>query len=186
MSARDVLTQADPAGVPSLPGLPTPPPGTPGWLAVTGYLFAALGMLGIGGVVVKIIDGVLGRRRAAADSERAEVEADEVFTKVAVTLVEPLRDRLDKTEQRLTEAIARHERDREAWEAQRERDRQAFDQQLTGLRGRIREALAEADQAVAESHRLRLLVQKWHRAIMDPAATIDWLRQLVGPDEPAI
>jgi hypothetical protein len=184
---------------PSLPGLPSVavPAGTPVWLVVLGYLFVFLGALATGGVLVKLVDARLTRRRVAAEAERTEVEADEVLTRVAVTLVEPLRDRVEKTERRLAEALARHERERAAWEERYERERrqweerrqverEAFEAEVDGLRAKVREALVEADGAATEAHRLRRLVQQWHRAIMDPSATIEWLRQLVGPDEPSM
>jgi hypothetical protein len=173
---------AAPAPLPSLPGLPAPLPGVPAWLTIVGYILAVLGTLGIGGVLVKLLE----RRKDRAAAQRTEAEADEVFSRVAITLIEPLRDRLDRTEQRLTDAIKHHEDDRAEWERQRKAERLAFDAELAELRAKVREALTEADGAAAEAHRLRRLVQQWHRAIMDPAATIDWLRQLVGPDEPAI
>ena len=157
--------------LPGLPGMPGGPAGAPAWLIYAGYVLAMLGTLGVGGIAVKLLD----RRKDRATAQRAEAETDEVLTRVAVTLVEPLRDRLEKTETRLTDAIDRHER-----------DRQVHEQEVVQLRGKVREALVEADAAVAEMYRLRRLVQKWHRSIMDPAATIEWLRQLVGPDEPAI
>jgi hypothetical protein len=186
-----------PTSGPTLPGLPgAVPPGTPAWLVVLGYVLTFAGLLASGGVLVKLIDSRLTRRRVAAEAERTEVEADEVLTRVAVTLVEPLRDRVEKTERRLAEAIARHERDRAAWEERYERERQQweqrraaerdeFEREIDGLRAKVREALHEADGAATEAHRLRRLVQQWHRAIMDPSATIEWLRQLVGPDEPS-
>jgi hypothetical protein len=190
------LAQASPS--PTLPGLPgvVTPAGAPPWLVVVGYAFVLVGTLATGGVLVKIIDARLTRRRVAAEAERTEVEADEVLTRVAVTLVEPLRDRVDKTERRLAETLARHERERAAWEQRYERDRQqweerraaereSFEREVDGLRAKVREALVEADGAATEAHRLRRLVQQWHRAIMDPSATIEWLRQLVGPDEPS-
>lgn len=166
-------TPTAPAGpsLPTLPGLAPPPGGVPGWVLILGYVIAALGTAGLGGVVVKLLD----RRKDRATAQRTEVDADEVFTRVAVTLVEPLRDRLARTEQRLTDTEARHDA-----------ERAQFEVELAKLRGRVREALTEADLAVAEAHRLRRLVQQWHRAIMDPAATLEWLRSLVGPDEPAI
>lgn len=188
-----------PSGSSPLPGLPgvTVPPGTPAWLVVLGYLLALIGTLATGGVLVKMIDARLTRRRVSAEAERTEVEADEVLTRVAVTLVEPLRERLDRTEKRLGETLQRHERERELWEQRYERERElweakrtaereAFDREVDGLRAKVREALVEADGAATEAHRLRRLVQQWHRAIMDPSATIEWLRQLVGPDEPSI
>lgn len=174
LAAPEPSPAPSPAGAgPSLPGLPglPPPVGVPTWLLITLYVVAALGTLGLGGVLVKLLD----RRKDRASAERTEVEADEVFTRVAVTLVEPLRDRLDKTERRLTDADARHAA-----------ERAEFERELLALRLRVREALTEADGAVSEAHRLRRLVQQWHRAIMDPAATLEWLRSLVGPDEPAI
>lgn len=164
-------TSAGTPSLPGLPGMPAAPAGVPTWLVYAGYVLALLGTLGLGGIAVKLLDR--GKDRASAD--RTDAERDEVLTRVAVTLVEPLRARLDTTEQRLTDAIERHDRERVGYE-----------RQVGELRAKVREALAEADAAVTEAHRLRRLVQQWHRSIMDPAATIEWLRQLVGPDEPAI
>jgi hypothetical protein len=145
--------------------LPAAPDGAPTWLTVLGMI---LGVIVTGGGV-----GTLGVK--IIDRRRGRIDADEVFTRVAVTLVEPLRDRLERTEKLLT-----------AEQARGETRAQAADAALDGLRVRVREAQTEADAAYREAHRLRLLVQQWHRAIMNPAATIEWLRQLVGPDEPAI
>jgi len=159
--------------VPSLPGLPNvpaAPAGVPSWLVIIGYVLAVLGTLGFGGIIVEL----LRRRQSNATAQRTEVEADEVFTRVAVTLVEPLRDRLAQTEQRLVEQERRHAEERAAWEAE-----------TSELRRKVREAISEADAAITQAHRVNLLAQKWHRAIMDPSATLEWLRQLVGPDEPA-
>lgn len=198
-----LLLLAQPAPAPStghsIPGLPgvTLQPGTPTWLVVLGYGLSIIVALAGGGVLVRLIDAWFTRRRVNAEAGRAEVEADEVLTKVAVTLVEPLRERLDKTEKRLTDALTRHERERAVWEhryeqeraqyeARRQAERDSFEREVDGLRAKVREALTEADAAATEAHRLRRLVQQWHRAIMDPTATIDWLRNLVGPDEPAI
>ena len=154
---------------PTIPGLNAPAPaGVPQWLVIVGYILAGLGTLGFGGVIMRLVDGALGRRKNRVDT-------DEVYTRVAVTLVEPLRDRLEQTEERLAKAETRHAEDRTAWEGE-----------VSDLRNKVRNALTEADQAATEAHRLRLLVQRWHRSIMDPTATIEWLRQLVGPDEPAI
>lgn len=144
--------------------VPTPP-GTPTWIVVLGAVLGAVTAGGgVGAVVVKFMD----RRRT-------KIDADEVFTKVAVTLVEPLRDRLEQTEKLL--------RDEQARSAQRIAE---ADRQLDELRKRTRAALEEADQAYQAAHRLRRIMQQWHRAIMSPAATLEWLRTLVGPDEPAI
>lgn len=172
-----VLRGPDPGAspaAPSLPGLPNvpaAPAGVPSWLIIIGYVLGLVGTLGFGAIVIEL----LRRRVTQANAQRTEVEADEVFTRVAVTLVEPLRERLAEAEQQLRDLRARSQ--------QREIE---HDTELRELREKVREALGEADQAVTTAHRLRLLVQKWHRAIMDPSATLDWLRQLVGPDEPAI
>lgn len=183
LAVRFAPDPSAPAGspAPQAPSSPLPglPPGAPAWLSWIGWALAALSTMGVGAVILRVVDGMLNRRKLAVDT-------DEVMTRVAVTLVEPLRDRLDRTERRLTEAEQRHERERAEWHAARDAERAEFEQQADSLRGKIREALAEADGAVAEAHRLRRLVQQWHRAIMDPTATIEWLRQLVGPDEPAI
>ncbi len=196
MTGRALLLFPDPpptasgpvsgATAPTLPGLPPTPVGAPGWLTWVGWVVALLALLGAGAVLTKLVEGWLTRRKVAADADRADAERDEILTKVAVTLVEPLRDRLDRTELRLTDAIAAHEREREVWQARAERERAEFSRQVDELRAKVRDALAEADGAVGEAHRLRRLVQQWHRAIMDPAATMEWLRQLVGPDEPVI
>ena len=161
----DLAQQPSPSAPPApvLPGL-TVPAGAPHWLAYVGYIVAALSLLGFGAVLLRLVDGWFGRRKSRADVERAEVDADEVFTRVAITLVEPLRQRVEDTEARL----------------------RAANREIDAVQAKSREALAEADRAAAEAHQLRRLVQKWHRAIMDPAATLEWLRQLVGPDEPAI
>ena len=135
-----------------LPAVATP--GTPTWVVILG---AVLGLLGAGGGAASVVIKLLDRRKA-------KVDTDEVFTRVAVALVEPLRDRLEHTEQRAA----------------------AADKEVDQLRQRVRDAITETDAAANEAYQLRRLVQKWHRAIMDPSATIDWLRQLVGPDEPAI
>lgn len=131
-----------------------PVAGTPVWLLVVS---GVLGLLGAGGGISAVVIKLIDRRKT-------KVDADEVFTRVAVALVEPLRSRLEHTEARAAEA----------------------DRQVDELRRRTQQALAEADAAATEAHKLRRLVQRWHRAIMDPSATIEWLRQLVGPDEPAI
>jgi hypothetical protein len=157
--------------LPGLPGVPVAPAGLPAWVVWIGYVIAALGTLGTGGVLVKLLD----RRGTRANAERTEIEADEIFTKVAVTLVEPLRERLEQTEKRLTAAERRHAE-----------ERVELEREIVALRLRVREALTEADGAVAQASHVRRLVQQWHRAIMDPAATLEWLRTLVGPDEPAI
>lgn len=135
-------------------GEAAPPVNAPLWLIV---LTGVLGVLGAGGGIGAIVIKLLDRRKT-------KVDADEVFTRVAVALVEPLRARLESTEARAAEA----------------------DKLVDELRRRTQQALAEADAAATEAHKLRRLVQRWHRAIMDPSATIEWLRQLVGPDEPAI
>lgn len=129
----------------------TPPTGSPSWLVVASVV---LTIVGGGGGLGALVLSLLNRRAA---NRKTQVEGDEVFTRIAVTLVEPLEHRLA-----------------------------AADRELETLRARVREAAAEADDAVRAAHRLRLLVQQWHRAIMDPAATLEWLRQLVGPTEPTI
>lgn len=172
------ITSPSPAAslVPVIPGVNAPaPPGVPPWLVVTGYVLALLGTVGIGGVLVRLVDGAFGRRKNRAESGRTEVEAGEILTRVSVTMVEPLRDRLDEAERRIREQEKRHAE-----------DRAAFEKEVSDLRLKVRSAMEETDAATNEAFRLRLLVQKWHRSIMDPTATLEWLRQLVGPDEPAI
>lgn len=188
---------ASPAAAPSqpvapLPSVPVLTPGSmavPPWLAVVGYVLAGLGTLGLGGVVVKLLERRKTRAEAGrteAEAGRTEADANEVMTRVAVTLVEPLRERLEASGQQLEEAIERNERDRAVWEERNRRDRERADAEIAALRAKVREALGEADGALDQAHRIRRLLQQWHRAIMDPAATIEWLRQLVGPDEPSL
>jgi hypothetical protein len=164
-----------PATLPGLPQVPVTPAGVPSWLAILGYVVGLFGLLGFGGIAVKIIDARTGRRRTSAEGERIEREADEVMTKVAITLVEPLRDRLAQTEVRMREVEKRA--------AERE---QEYEREIAELRARVRTALTEADNAITEAHRVRILAQRWHRSIMDPSATLEWLRVVVGPDEPPI
>lgn len=143
----------------------TAPAGAPLWLVVVGMLLALVGSGGgIGALLL-----VRSTRR------KANVDSDEVYTRIAITLVEPLEHRLASAEQALA---AEQERGRQ--------QRAAAEAELDRVRARHREALAEVDDLISAAYRLRLLVQQWHRAIMDPAATIEWLRQLVGPTEPTL
>ncbi|MEV4122938.1 hypothetical protein [Micromonospora sp. NPDC049645] len=139
--------------------------GGPAWLQVAGLL---LTLVGAGGGLGALFLVRVNRRKVSVD-------ADEVFTRVAITLVEPLNERLAAAEQALS-----IERQRSA------EHRAAADREIEALRARIREAQNEADEAYRASYRLRTLVQQWHRAIMSPQATLDWLRELVGPTEPAV
>lgn len=137
----------------------------PVWLQ---FAALVLTMVGAGGGLGALFLVRVNRRKVRIDT-------DEVFTRVAITLVEPLNERLAAAEQALS-----IERQRSA------EHRAAADAEIEALRARVREARDEADEAYRAAHRLRTLVQQWHRAIMSPEATLAWLRELVGPTEPAI
>lgn len=84
---------------------------------------------------------------------KLKADASEVLTKAAVTMVEPLERRLADSERRLAES-----------------------------EGRVELLQTALDEALADAHRVRRLYQRIQRAVMDPAATIDWVRELVGQE----
>lgn len=82
---------------------------------------------------------------------KLEVDATQVMAHTAVTLVKPLEERLERAEGRATRAEQRADK--------------------------AEQRLVVVEQ---QAYRLGMLVDRWRKAIMDPGATVEWLRDLVS------
>ena len=69
-------------------------------------LQAATGLLGagIGAILLAVVQAFFNRRKLAADTDKAGAEATSVLTAAALTLVQPLNDRIHELEGKLQAA----------------------------------------------------------------------------------
>lgn len=133
------------------------PGGAPTWLIVLGMV---LTLLGAGGGISSVL---LVRRQ----SSKLKVDSAEVLSRTSLALVGPLEHRLSETNVELDKVV------KQAAEAK------ATAAAATTALARVEQ---EADGLREETRLLRLIIQRWRRAIMDPSASVDQLRELVGGD----
>lgn len=124
-------------------------------MTTTGSMLSGLG------VVLTILGGSSGiASLLLVRRQRSKLGADaaQVVSAAAVAMVKPLEERLSSAEDRAGRAEQR------AYSA----EQRAFraEQTLTAVE--------------ADAHQLRSMLVRLQRAIMDPGATVEWLRELVG------
>ena len=110
-----------------------------------------LNLLGVVLTLVATVSGGGSLLLVRRTRRKLDADAAQVVSGAAVTLVKPLEERLERMEARATRA----------------------EERATSAEERLRVVETRA-------HRLGLVLKSWREAIMDPAATLERLRDMVG------
>ncbi|NUO57302.1 MAG: hypothetical protein HOV78_11600 [Hamadaea sp.] len=113
----------------------------------------------VGAVLIYLGARVTATRSKEAATQATAVDAQESAVQAWQGLNEPLMKRIDWLEKRMTEADARHDRDRKAAEV----ERQQFQREIVGLK----RALTKVQDEVHTWQRLAKVIARWATKLRD-------------------